>query len=53
MCIESALNSKLFSSICLSTYENPELKNLEKMNIEILINDDPGCESYDPYRHML
>ena len=48
--IESAINSNLFCSICLSTYENPELKNLEKMNIEILINDDPGCKSYDPYR---
>jgi len=48
--IESAVNSRLFSSICLSTYENPELNNLKNFNIEILINDDPGCKSYDPYR---
>ena len=50
MCIKSALDSKLFSSICLSTYDTPELEEIRHHNIEIIINNDPGCESYDPYR---
>ena len=49
-CIKSALDSELFSSICLSTYDTPELKKIKHLNIEIITNDDPGCESYDPYR---
>jgi len=49
-CIKSALDSKLFSSICLSTYDTPEISKIEDLNVEILINNDPGCLSYDPYR---
>ena len=49
-CVKSALDSKLFSSICLSTYDTPEISKIKDLDVEILINNDPGCASYDPYR---
>ena len=48
--IKLATESKLFSKICLSTYDHPKLRNLEKYKIDIIKNIDPGCKSWDKYR---
>lgn len=48
--IESASKSELFSKICLSTYDHPQLVDLDIYKIDIIKNTDPGCKSWDKYR---
>ena len=50
--ISTAIESGIFSKITLSTYDHPEVTDLEKSyDIEVIINEDPGSQGREVYRN--